>query len=53
MSNKNVHFKSNSNHIKEETKNSLLNPKNNDQTYPTKSNLIKKKNIFSKNQKIV
>ena len=51
MSNKNVHFKSNSNHIKEETKNSLLNPKNNEQTYPTKSNLNKKKNIFSKKPK--
>ena len=45
-SNKNVHFKSNSNNIKEETKNSLLNTKNNEQVYPTKANLNKKKNVF-------
>ena len=45
-SNKNVHFKSNSNNIKEETKNSVINTKNNEQVYPTKTNLNKKKNVF-------
>ena len=47
-SNKNVHFKSNSNNIKEETKNSVINTKNHEQVYPTKANLNKKKNIFYK-----
>ena len=47
-SNKNVHFKSNSNNIKEETKNSVINTKNHEQVNPTKANLNKKKNMFYK-----